>query len=152
MVKEGGPVTNERERLAMEEFLKTFEPGRRELRYSFLADDIVATHWRWRDRELVGKKAVREQYLGPLAESFPSLHFKVLDAIFGEDKLVIRGEFNATFARDWIRIPAHGGRVRWNAHDIYQFKGGKIVRFWYGNDTLTVARQLGALPDDGKPW
>jgi predicted ester cyclase len=119
---------------------------------ALLDDDVVANHWRWGLREIRGRQQLIDQYFGPLREAFPDIDFKVADLVVGEDRLAVRGEFNATFTKEWVGVPPHGRPVRWRAHDIYELRNGKIVRIWLGNDTLTVARQIGALPDDGKPW
>ena len=117
-----------------------------------MADDVVVNHWRWGYREIVGKENVINEYLIPLTESFPDIDFKVLETYIGDDSVVLRGEFNGTFKGPWGNCEPHGRPVRWRAHDIYKFKDGKIVAIWLGNDTLNVARQLGALPDDNNPW
>jgi len=136
----------------MEEFVNRAnealnEPGQLS---KFIADDIVFTQWGWRGKELVGRDQVIRRYFEPLRRSFEDITFTVLDEIYGADKLVLRGEFAATFARDWGSLKAHGRRVNYYTHDIYEFRDGKIVHAWFANDTLRAARQLGALPDDGK--
>ena len=140
------------QREAMTAFLDSFGKGNRLKRGSFLADDVVANHWRWGYGEIVGKEALQNEYLNPLLESFPDVDFKIIESYMGDDFVVLRGEFNGTFTGEWANCQPHGKAVRWKAHDIYEFKDGKVVRVWLGNDTLTVARQLGALPDDGNPW
>jgi predicted ester cyclase len=143
-------MAQETDREAMSAFIRSRVPGSRSAMADFMADGVAWSHWRWRARELVGKDNVMTNYFEPLVRSFPDLDFRILDAVFGDHNLAIRGEFRGTFAEDWGSTPAHGRPVAWFAHDIYEFRDGKIVRAWYGNDTLTVARQLGALPDDGR--
>lgn len=117
-----------------------------------LADDVVVTDWMIPGEELRGRDAVLERLVAPIAESFPDASFEVHDVLVDRGRVAVRGEFRATFERDYFGVPAHGGRVRWPAHDIYEVRGGRIHRVWLGNDTLLVARQLGALPDDAGPW
>jgi predicted ester cyclase len=142
------------QRGAMEAYVQVMNPGLSGANVpdfaDFFAEDVVYTHWRWGDRELVGKENLFSRYFEPLSDSFPDLDFQVFDVIYGETKLVVRGEFSATFVKDWGWVPAHGRRVRWFAHDIYEFRDGKIVRAWYANDTLKAARQLGVLANDGR--
>ena len=140
------------QRAAMTAFLETFNQESRLLRGEFLADDVVVNHWRWGYREITGKENVIKEYIIPLSESFPDLDFKVLEIYMGDDSITLRGEFFGTFTRAWGNCEPHGRPVHWRAHDIYKFKDGKIVGIWLGNDTLNVARQLGALPDDNNPW
>ena len=143
-------VSNQRE--AMESFVRIFDPEHLGDMSPFLADGVVANHWRWGLREIHGKDALVREYFEPLRAAFPDLRFVLRDVVYGEDTLVLRGEFQATFSNKWIGIEPHGRYVHWRAHDIFEFRNGKIVRIWLANDTLTVARQLGAIPDDGKPW
>ena len=140
------------QRAAMTAFLDSFGRGKRAARSQFIADDVVANHWRWGYKEIVGKEALQNEYLNPLLESFPDVDFKIIEYYMGDDFVVLRGEFSGTFKGRWGNCEPHGGPVLWRAHDIYQFKDGKVVKIWLGNDTLNVARQLGALPDDNNPW
>lgn len=140
-------------RAAMQAFLDTFGEGKRGGRGDFLADDVVAWHVRWGEGEIRGKQALLDQYYTKLLESFPDLDFEIVEAHMGDDFVVLRGRFHGTFTKTWAGLEPHGRKVTWKAHDIYHFNGdGKCDRMWLMNDTLTVARQLGALPDDGFPW
>lgn len=144
-------MENQKNREAIAEFVRLFSSG--DTAWTrFLAEDVVGNHWRWGAREVRGLSALNTEYFQPLRQAFPDLVFSVLDVIEGDRGVAMRGEFNATFSGKWLGITPHGRRVRWRAHDIYEFEGGKVVRIWLGNDTLTVARQLGSLPDDGRPW
>lgn len=145
-------MCDENEKEAMISFMDTFGRGKRANRREFLADDVVVNHWRWGEKTLEGKEVLLSQYYDPLLKSFPDLDFIIKESYMGEDSVVLRGEFNGTFTGEWANCQPHGRPVRWRPHDIYQFKEGKVARIWLGNDTLNVARQLGALPDDGKPW
>ncbi len=140
------------QRDAMAAFAEGFSSGKEIWTSDFLAEDIVASHWRWGDRTLEGKEKFETQYHAPLLEAFPDVDFDVNESYIGENSVVLRGEFNGTFTKEWENVPPHGRPVHWRAHDIYLFKNGKVERMWLGNDTLNVARQIGALPDDGKPW
>ena len=50
----------------MTAFLNTFGKGKRGGRGEFLADDVVANHWRWGYKDIVGKEAFLKEYLDPL--------------------------------------------------------------------------------------
>lgn len=140
------------QREAMIAFLNTFGKGQRGGRGNFIADGVVANNWMlWKD-ELRGKENFENQFLKPLLESFQDLDFRIFEHYMGDNFVVQRGEFNGTFKSRWANCEPNGESVKWRAHDIYEFKNGKVVRVWLGNDTLNVARQIGALPDDGNPW
>jgi len=144
-------MTDSSQRSAMEAFVSLRRTSYDPQAFSaFFADSVVFTHWRWRGGEVAGKDNVTHKYFDEILKSFDEVRFEILDAIYGDDKLVLRGEFSATFARDWGSVKAHGRRISYFAHDIYEFRDGKIVRAWFANDTLRAARQLGVVPDDGQ--
>jgi steroid delta-isomerase-like uncharacterized protein len=142
-------MTNEE---AMDLLLESFEPNKRPMRLDILADDVVLVDVMLPGRPLVGKDEVAELFNAPIRDSFPDVHFIVTDTIRSEDRLVVFGDFTGTFAGDYVGFPAHGERVRWTARDVYTFRDGKIVHIDLINDTLTVARELGAKIDDPRLW
>ena len=145
-------MTKNDQRKAMTAFLDTFGKDQRGGRGDFLADGVVANNWMWGRDEIRGKENLDNQFLKHLLESFQDLDFRIIEHYMGDDFVVLRGEFNGTFKGRWANCEPHGKSVNWRAHDIYEFENGKVVRVWLGNDTLNVARQLGALPDDSNPW
>jgi hypothetical protein len=118
----------------------------------FLALDVVAEDWMAPGHTYEGKEAVLAETFAPLPESFPDVRFVVTREIRADDVLILCGFFEATFARDYWNFQATGRRVRWEARDIYRFRDGLIDRIWWANDTLTVARELGADIPDERLW
>ncbi|WP_131732421.1 ester cyclase [Actinomadura formosensis] len=119
---------------------------------NLLSADVVMDDWMTPGTTLRGRDAVVDRILVPIAASFPDAHFVVHDVIAGGERAAVRGEFTATFAAPYLGLSAHGRRVRWTAHDLYQVAEDQVTRIWWGNDSLNVARELGALPKDGRPW
>jgi hypothetical protein len=142
-------MTNEK---AMKLLLESFEPNKRPMRIDLLDDDVVLVDVMLPGRPLRGKDEVAELFNAPIRDSFPDVQFIVTDTIIAGDRLVVFGDFTGTFAGDYIGFPAHGRRVRWTARDVYTFKDGKIVHIDLINDTLTVARELGATIEDPRLW
>lgn len=127
----------------------------------FMADDVIVNHWRWGARDIAGKQAVLDNYFLPHLKAFSDTRAIVHEAIYAPTKLVLRGEYNATFTGrvtselvGFVGLPPeqlkpHGRPIRWRFHDIFEFEGKEIKRIWLANDTLAVARQMGAIPEDG---
>ncbi|MEX2238561.1 MAG: nuclear transport factor 2 family protein [Dehalococcoidia bacterium] len=145
-------------------FIRSFERDSEESPVGLLAPDLIVTDWMLPGVTLRGRDEVLAKFFAPLPASFPDVFFELEEAVFAgtsEDGYVTaRGDFTGTFVNDYridtvpspITIRAHGRPVRWTAHDIYRFKDGKIVEIWFGNDTLTVASQLGCIAEEDRPW
>lgn len=138
-------------------FLAGFQAKGPAERINLFADDLVVDDWMLPGERLVGRQDVERYFFDPIVESFEDYKFEVHETLVAGNALVVLGHFTGRFVRDYVQkgkrsIPAHGRPVRWTARDIYYFREGRIVRIQYANDTLTVARQLGVLPDNGDPW
>lgn len=119
---------------------------------AFLADDVVADDWMAPGHAYSGKDAVFAETFQPLPGSFPDVRFAVKTEIRSGDLLILCGFFEATFSHAYWGFEPTGQRVRWEARDIYRFRDGLIDHIWWANDTLTVARELGADVDDERLW
>lgn len=117
----------------------------------WLADDAVWRHWRWGERELVGRAKIKHDYFDKLDEAYGDWTFTVEEAFVDRDTLIVRGFFRGFFSNDFHGVKATNAPVTWRAHDIFRFKDGKIAEAWYGNDTYAVAREMGVIPQDA-PW
>lgn len=137
---------------AMDRFLASFQQEERDLegRARSLAQDVVVSDWMAPGEDLRSEGEATQAFYEPIVESFPDVQFEVTGSIRDGNKLLVTGFFTGTMEKDYWGFPAHGRKVRWEARDIYQFnQDGLIDRIWFANDTLTVARELGAdMPDD----
>jgi predicted ester cyclase len=138
----------------MDEFLVSLERDDRdvEVREAPLADQVSYVDWMIPDRTMT-RDQVHSELSAPIIESFPDVRFEVANTMRDGDRLLVCGFFTGTMAKDYWGFPAHGRKVRWEARDIYGFApDGTIDRIWLANDTLTVARELGAKIDDPRLW
>jgi len=146
-------VTEDAVDKAMEHLLASWKSGDRSLESieALLADDVVATDWLLPEREL-NKQDLMKEFYAPILESFPDVSFEVFDTMRDGNRLLVCGIFSGTLAGDHALydtdFAAHNKRVRWEARDIYRFRGDKIDRIWFANDTLAVAREMGAPVED----
>ena len=143
---------------AMAKFVRALGSTEASERFEVFADELVIDDWMEPGERLVGKADVVSVFFDPVVDAFNDYVFEVHETIIAGNSLVVLGHFTGRFVRSFVPgrgkkpIPATGERVRWTARDIYHFQEGRIVRIQYANDTLTVARQLGAATDDGYPW
>lgn len=138
----------------MDEFLFGLQREDRDLevREAPLGDHITYVDWMLPGRTL-GRDEVLSELGAPIVESFPDVRFEVTDTMRDGDRLLVCGFFTGTMEKEYCGFPAHGRKVRWEARDIYGFgSDGKIDRISLANDTLTVARELGAKIDDPRLW
>jgi ketosteroid isomerase-like protein len=141
-------VTGNRE--AIERFLAAIRSGA--YGDDLYADDVVVHDWTQGDRVTVGREAVVAEIIQPSRDAFPDGRMDVLDVVVGGDVVVVRARWIATFLQDYGPIEATGTEVDWEILDQYRFRDGQIREIWFGGDTLSAARALGALPNDGVPW
>jgi len=136
----------------MDRLIESFDQDLRGEREGVYAEDVVVSDWMNPGKDLKGKGSQMSEFIAPILESFPDVHFEVTDTMRDGNRLLVCGFFNGTMEKDYWGFPAHGRRVRWEARDLYRFSDGKIDRIWYANDTLTVARELGADITDKRLW
>jgi ketosteroid isomerase-like protein len=140
---------------AMARYVASFEGAGMAARLEMFADDATIEDWYAPGRAIVGtaqlEQALKET--GP-TEGLQDYQFVLSETIVAGDMLVVLGDATAVFARDLTQqgrstIRAHGKPVRWTCRDVFEFRGGKVVRALYGADTLSLARQLGIAPENG---
>lgn len=119
---------------------------------SFLTDDVEMVDWTRTGQVFKGKAEVIETSFGDISTSTPDYGFDLLTAAASGDLLLVCGFFHGTFTGDLPSYEATNRRVRWEARDIYGFRGEKVDRIWWANDTFTVKRMLGAPVDHTRFW
>jgi len=115
-------------------------------------DQIVVTDWMAPGVEYRGRDEVIEKALTPGVEAFPDARHEEIYALADGDKVVFCARMHATFAKDYKGVRAHGQAVSWPFIDTLQFRDGKIVRWWFGSDTMAAAREMRAIPEGIAPW
>lgn len=91
-------------------------------------------------------KALHQQRLLALHESFPDLHY-TLEAVIPEGDLVaVRHTFTATHLGEFQGLAPTGNPVAIGGIHIHRIACGKIVETWNSGDALGLLQQVGLLP------
>ena len=90
-------------------------------------------------------------YVLELREAFPDLSFQVLDLIAENDTAVVRWRAHGTFTGPgtFMGFRPTGAAFDYEGLDIGQVADGKIQRLDGYADGMTIARQLGLMPQTG---
>ena len=90
-------------------------------------------------------------YLAELRKAFPDLSFQVLDLIAENDTAAIRWHARGTFTGPgrFMGFRPTGAAFDYEGLDIGQVADGKIQRLDGYADGMTIARQLGLMPQAG---
>jgi|MDTB01.1.fsa_nt_gb hypothetical protein len=154
----GRPGNDRNNHEAMLAYVKAMEADDPTDRQPFWGENVVFDDWMIPGEKLVGRDEVLGAAWGPPLDAIHEVRAEVHQTIISGNILVTMGHYTGRFVNPYITkpgakpIPPTGNPIRWTFRDIYHFEDGKIVRVQYANDTLTVARQMGAIPDDGYPW
>jgi len=99
------------------------------------------------NRDLVAPDGVRE-YFGELFRAFPDFAFEVVSQTSEEERCAVSWRATATFAGpgSFQGIEPNGARVELEGCDVLQVHDGRIHHNVAYLDGLSVARQLGLLP------
>jgi steroid delta-isomerase-like uncharacterized protein len=88
-----------------------------------------------------------KQSIATYREAFPDIHITIEDIFAAGDKVVYRWSGQGTFENEMMGLqPTHekGDPVR--GITIDRFDGGELVEAWTYFDTLTLMRDIGAVP------
>lgn len=90
-------------------------------------------------------------YLSELRKAFPDLSFQVLDLIAENDTAAFRWRLRGTFSGPgrFMGFRPTGAALDFEGLDIGQVADGKIQRLDGYADGMTIARQLGLMPQTG---
>ena len=90
-------------------------------------------------------------HLRELRNAFPDLSFRVLDVIAENDTAAVRWRARGTFTGPgrFMGFRPTGAAFDFEGLDIGQVAGGKIQRLDGYADGMTIARQLGLMPQTG---
>jgi steroid delta-isomerase-like uncharacterized protein len=90
-----------------------------------------------------------KQSIAAYRQAFPDLHIAIEDIFAAGDKVVIRWSAQGTFENEFMGLkPTNkvGDPVRGITIDRYE--GGKIAESWTQWETLTLMRNVGAIPEE----
>jgi steroid delta-isomerase-like uncharacterized protein len=95
--------------------------------------------------DIVGIDAYK-QLVTAFWAAFEPLTLTVEQVITEGDRVLMRSHFAATFAGGFMGLAPTGKQVAWRFHNIYRVEGGRWVEAWTMPDSLSMMRQLGAIP------
>ena len=87
-----------------------------------------------------------EEFIRPMRNAFPDLHFSIDDVIAKGDKVVTRYHFEGTYLGVTLGFKATGEKGAYTAMLIQRFENGKIAEQWTEANLLNLFRQLGLVP------
>lgn len=87
------------------------------------------------------KALVREWRTG-----FPDMRETVEDLLAEGDRVAGRFTLRGTHRGPFLGLAPTGKRIEITGMDIVRIRDGRIVEFWYNEDTLGLFRQLSLLP------
>ena len=97
-----------------------------------------------------GQGPGREGVKGVVAafrSAFPDMHWAIEEQVGEGEKVVSRLAFTGTHRGEFMGIPASGKRVHVKGVAVDRVAGGKMADSRVLMDTMSMMRQLGALPE-----
>lgn len=80
--------------------------------------------------------------------AFPDLHEAVEFVLADGDRVMSRFRLTGTHTGPLYGVPGTGKKVDIQGVDVARIQDGRIVEYFYHEDTLGMFRQLGVFPDD----
>ena len=81
-----------------------------------------------------------------MLKAFPDVKFTLEDMVAEGDKVTTRYTVSGTHKGEFMGIPATGKKFKISGFEIRRLSGGKMVEYWGLMDSLSLMRQLGAMP------
>lgn len=128
----------------MNKFIRFINTGDLELGKSIISPDVVfyAPTSPEPMHGFQGYTAVLDMMRGAM----PDVSWKAEEFIADDNKVMVRFTMTGTQTNRFMGMPASGKRVCVTAMNIYEFKGGKIIREHGLPDIFSMLIQLGAIP------
>src|SRR6187200_3146120 len=126
---------------------EAFNRGSVEVIDEICADNFVDHDPLMGDQDVAASK----QTIAGYREAFPDIHITIDDIFAADDKVIYRWTGEGTFENEMMGLePTHekGDPVR--GVTIDRFEGDKVVESWTHFDTLTLMRNVGAVPEQAE--
>ena len=126
---------------------EAFNRGSVEVIDEICADNFVDHDALMGDQDVAAAK----QTIAGYREAFPDIHITIDDIFAVDDKVVYRWTGEGTFENEMMGLePTHekGDPVR--GVTIDRFEGDKVAESWTHFDTLTLMRNVGAIPEQAE--
>ncbi len=72
----------------------------------------------------------------------PDVEFEILEIIEAAPKYIVRSRFHGTHGGTFLGRPATGRRLHFDAIDIHEVQGERIVRTWHIEDFMSAIKQM----------
>ncbi len=92
-----------------------------------------------------------KRFVAMYRDAFPDIEFTIEDQVAEGENVATRWVARGTHRGELMGIAPTGKRVEVRAFTLHRFSGGKIAEDWAHYDALDVVRQLGVVPDQGRP-
>jgi len=140
---------SEQNKALIRRWIEEVQKGNLDVMDEVLASDFV-------DHSLLpGQRPDRQGYKQGLSEdrdAFQNLKITVEDQIAEGDKVMTRYRWRGTHNRGrFLDVPPTGRDIEATAIVVHRIVGGKVKEEWSASDTLEMLRQLGAVPEWGRP-
>jgi steroid delta-isomerase-like uncharacterized protein len=144
-VKEQGTSgTEQNKKLLQSAVEEVWNKGNFRVLNDYLSEDFVI-HFSRPGEEIRGPENVKEFYTN-LRQAFPDIHFKIIDQVAENDKVVTHWSATGTHKGQFKGIPATGNKISFTAMDIDKILDGKFTECWTNMDELSLMQQLGVIP------
>jgi steroid delta-isomerase-like uncharacterized protein len=91
-------------------------------------------------------RAAMRQFLAATRLAFPDWRVDISALLIDEGMAAVRWVGTVTHQGDFYGIPPTGRQIRVSGINLYRIADGKIAEEWEQTDSLSMVRQLGALP------
>ncbi|MDP6228681.1 MAG: ester cyclase [Dehalococcoidia bacterium] len=132
---EAGAILNRAIALGMENYEAIADELHSEniVNHGSIEDDFGREAWKRRQAQFIN--------------AFSDVEWKVEAALADEDFAAVRYTFTGTHTSQLESVPPTGKRVTVGGITVMRTSGGRIVETWTHLDRLSLAQQLGLLPD-----
>ena len=86
-----------------------------------------------------------------LRTAFPDLSFTIEALVAEGDTVAGRLTMNGTHAGPLMGMPPTGRKVRQASMHFVRFRDGKAIEHWGVRDDMGMMRQMGLMPEPGRP-
>ena len=134
--------------LGLRVYQEVFEQGKLEVADEVIAADFIDSSPGippGMSRE--GPESLK-QFATVTRAAIPDLRIRIHEMITDDDTGVARVTFEGTHGGELFGIPASGKHVAWDAVDIVHVREGQIREHYGIADTISLLRQLGAIPSE----
>jgi len=101
--------------------------------------------YRLGDQPARDRSAMR-QFLAATRSAFPDWRVEIAALVVDQDMAAVRWTGTVTHHGSFHGLPPTGRRIRVSGINMYRIADGKIDEEWEQMDSLSMLRQLGALP------